>query len=98
MCGVDSSTNVINELYQCVIRNFGYPKFWGRYLTRVPNSSEGLTKEKYPWSNKKESKLYLYIMIFEMLSVQFKVERLQQMQLLTQRILGYQKKGVICRY
>lgn len=48
MCGVDSSTNVTNELYQCVIRNFGYPKFWGRYLTRVPNSSEGLTKEKYP--------------------------------------------------
>jgi len=25
------------------MRNFGYPRFWGRYLVRVPGISEGLT-------------------------------------------------------
>lgn len=55
--GVDSSTNVTNELYQCVIRNFGYPKFWGRYLTRVPNSSEGLTKEEISFIKEKGIKI-----------------------------------------
>lgn len=57
--GVDSSTNVTNELYQCVIHNFGYPKFWGRYLTRVPNASEGLTKEEIQFIKEKGIKIIL---------------------------------------
>ncbi|WP_102028869.1 glycoside hydrolase domain-containing protein [Salirhabdus sp. Marseille-P4669] len=44
--GVDSSTNVTTELYNCVLNNFGKPEFWGRYLTTVPNASEGLTQEE----------------------------------------------------
>jgi hypothetical protein len=44
--GIDSARNVTEDLFQCVIRNFGYPRFWGRYLVRVPRVSEGLTKEE----------------------------------------------------
>ncbi|MDD3169806.1 MAG: DUF1906 domain-containing protein [Eubacteriales bacterium] len=41
--GVDSAENVTEDLFQCVIRNYGFPEFWGRYLVRVPAVSEGLT-------------------------------------------------------
>ena len=44
--GVDSATNVTSELYNCVLNNYGKPDFWGRYLTTVPNASEGLTQEE----------------------------------------------------
>jgi hypothetical protein len=44
--GVDSSTNVTKDLYDCVLNNYGKPEFWGRYLTTVPNASEGLTQEE----------------------------------------------------
>lgn len=44
--GVDSSQNVTNELYDCVLQNYGKPEFWGRYLTRVQGVSEALTKEE----------------------------------------------------
>lgn len=41
--GVDCSEKVTEELYNCVLQNFGKPYFWGRYLTRVEGASEGLT-------------------------------------------------------
>ncbi|MFC0524260.1 glycoside hydrolase domain-containing protein [Pontibacillus salicampi] len=41
--GVDSAQEVTKELYQCVLTNFGKPAYWGRYLTTVPDASEGLT-------------------------------------------------------
>ncbi|GAA0498293.1 DUF1906 domain-containing protein [Salinibacillus aidingensis] len=44
--GVDSSTNVTEDLYRCVLNNYGKPDYWGRYLTTVPNASEGLTQEE----------------------------------------------------
>ena len=44
--GVDSAENVTEELFQCVVDNFGYPKFWGRYLVEVSGASEGLTNEE----------------------------------------------------
>lgn len=44
--GVDSAENVTDDLFQCVIRNWGYPRFWGRYLVRVPGISEGLTAQE----------------------------------------------------
>jgi hypothetical protein len=44
--GVDSASGVTTELYQCVLKNFGKPSYWGRYLTRVEGASEGLTKEE----------------------------------------------------
>ncbi|WP_156288742.1 glycoside hydrolase domain-containing protein [Oceanobacillus salinisoli] len=44
--GVDSSTNVTPELLSCVENNYGRPVFWARYLTTVPNASEGLTTEE----------------------------------------------------
>ncbi|MEK9198304.1 glycoside hydrolase domain-containing protein [Ureibacillus sp. 179-F W5.1 NHS] len=44
--GVDSSQPVTNELYNSVLSTFGKPEFWGRYLTRVEGSVEGLTEEE----------------------------------------------------
>ncbi|MBI0579238.1 DUF1906 domain-containing protein [Neobacillus cucumis] len=44
--GVDSGVNANEEVLLCVQRNFGEPDFWGRYLSTVPNASEGLTKEE----------------------------------------------------
>lgn len=44
--GVDSAASVDEELYSCVKQNFGNPKFWGRYLSEVPNVSAGLTREE----------------------------------------------------
>ncbi|MCA1029819.1 DUF1906 domain-containing protein [Bacillus timonensis] len=44
--GVDSASSVNEELLSCVKENFGSPKYWGRYLTKVPNVSEGLTREE----------------------------------------------------
>jgi len=42
--GVDSATSVTKSLYDCVLRTYGKPDFWGRYLTTVPNASDGLTE------------------------------------------------------
>lgn len=44
--GVDSAQLVTKELYDCVLKNYGKPNYWGRYLTTVPNASDGLTKEE----------------------------------------------------
>ncbi|MDF3000889.1 MAG: hypothetical protein K0Q48_1008 [Bacillota bacterium] len=44
--GVDSSQSVTEDTFQCVIRNLGYPRFWGRYLTRVSGVSEGLSEQE----------------------------------------------------
>ncbi|MEN2767083.1 glycoside hydrolase domain-containing protein [Ornithinibacillus xuwenensis] len=44
--GVDSAASVTQALYNCVINNFGKPSYWGRYLTTVPNVSEGLTESE----------------------------------------------------
>ncbi|HJV45131.1 MAG TPA: glycoside hydrolase domain-containing protein [Bacillota bacterium] len=44
--GVDSASAVTESLYRCVVEQLGKPDFWGRYLTTVPNSSQGLSKEE----------------------------------------------------
>lgn len=44
--GVDSAARVTEDIYQCVLSNYGKPDFWGRYLTTVPGASDGLTKEE----------------------------------------------------
>lgn len=44
--GVDSATRATEDLYNCVLNNFGKPEFWGRYLTTVEGASEGLTREE----------------------------------------------------
>lgn len=41
--GVDSATQVTSSFYDCVLRAYGKPTFWGRYLTRVSGVSDGLT-------------------------------------------------------
>lgn len=41
--GVDSAQKVTDQLYKCVVDHFSYPNYWGRYLTTVPNASDGLT-------------------------------------------------------
>ena len=57
--GVDSAENVTENLLQCVVRNLGYPVFWGRYLVRVPRVSEGLTKQEISFIQSKGVKLLL---------------------------------------
>lgn len=44
--GVDSATNVTEDLYQCVLNNYGKPEFWGRYLVRVEGAAEGITRKE----------------------------------------------------
>ncbi len=44
--GVDSAAKVTEQTFYCVKNELGYPKFWGRYLTDVPNVSDGLTKDE----------------------------------------------------
>ncbi|WP_096199138.1 glycoside hydrolase domain-containing protein [Bacillus sp. FJAT-45350] len=44
--GVDSAAAVSEDLYNCVIENFGKPEYWGRYLTTVPNVSDGITSDE----------------------------------------------------
>ena len=55
--GIDSAENVTEDLFQCVLRNFGYPRFWGRYLVRVPRISEGLTIDEISFIQSKGIKL-----------------------------------------
>ncbi len=44
--GVDSAARVGERLYHCVVRAFGKPAYWGRYLVTVPNAADGLTREE----------------------------------------------------
>jgi hypothetical protein len=44
--GVDSASPADEKLYQCVLRQFGKPRFWGRYLSTVPRASSGLTTQE----------------------------------------------------
>lgn len=44
--GVDSAAKVTADLYNCVVKNYGKPAYWGRYLARIPNASEELTKDE----------------------------------------------------
>lgn len=44
--GVDSARHASEGLLQCILDNFGFPRYWGRYLLRVVNFSEGLTDEE----------------------------------------------------
>ncbi|MFC0469935.1 glycoside hydrolase domain-containing protein [Halalkalibacter kiskunsagensis] len=55
--GVDSADAVTEDLYQCVVSNFGQPDFWGRYLSTIPNVSDGLTVEEFGFIRDKGMKL-----------------------------------------
>lgn len=44
--GVDSAASVDKALYDCVLKHFGKPLYWGRYLVTAPNAAEGLTREE----------------------------------------------------
>ncbi len=55
--GIDSAQYATEDLFQCVMRNFGYPRFWGRYLIRVPGISEGLTIQEISFIRNKGVKL-----------------------------------------
>ncbi|MGE7666445.1 glycoside hydrolase domain-containing protein [Ureibacillus composti] len=55
--GVDSSQSVTQELYNCVMENYGKPEYWGRYLTRVEGASEGLTKDEISLLHRNGTKL-----------------------------------------
>ena len=55
--GVDSAYTVNQELYDCVRKRFGLPKFWGRYLTHIPKVSNGLTKQEITFIRSKGIKV-----------------------------------------
>lgn len=55
--GVDSAARVTKQLYSCVARNFGKPKYWGRYLTTVPDVSDGLTQQEIKFLHNNDIKI-----------------------------------------
>lgn len=55
--GVDSANAVDQEFYDCVKKQFGIPKYWGRYLTEIPNVSNGLTKSEIGFLRSKNIKI-----------------------------------------
>jgi hypothetical protein len=55
--GVDSAARVTDTLYDCVVSNYGKPKFWGRYLTTVPQVSDGLSQEEIQFLHQQEIKV-----------------------------------------
>lgn len=55
--GVDSSVRVDDDNYECVVRSYGKPKYWGRYLTRVENVNDGLSKEEITFLHQKGVKI-----------------------------------------
>jgi hypothetical protein len=57
--GIDSAATVTESLFQCVLDTFGYPVFWGRYLTTVENVSDGLTKEEISFIRDRGVKLWV---------------------------------------
>lgn len=44
--GVDSAAKVTNDLYDCVLKNFGKPSYWGRYLAAIPGKVDVLTRDE----------------------------------------------------
>lgn len=57
--GVDSAAPIDDFFFQCVVNNFGYPNYWGRYLTTVPNVADGLTEAEIAFIHDKGVKLWL---------------------------------------
>jgi hypothetical protein len=57
--GVDSASKVTNDLYSCVVNNFGKPAYWGRYLTTIQDVSDELTNEEVGFLHKKNVKILL---------------------------------------
>ncbi|WP_226037354.1 glycoside hydrolase domain-containing protein [Aquibacillus saliphilus] len=44
--GVKSASTVTKQLYDCVLKNYGKPNYWGRYLTTVEGAAEGMTQKE----------------------------------------------------
>jgi hypothetical protein len=44
--GVDSATKVTKDVYDCVLKKFGKPSYWGRYLAPIPGKVDGLSKDE----------------------------------------------------
>lgn len=55
--GVDSAARVTDSLYQCVVEKYGIPKYWGRYLSTVPNVSDGLDSQEINFLRQKGIKI-----------------------------------------
>ncbi|MGM0845548.1 MAG: glycoside hydrolase domain-containing protein [Bacillota bacterium] len=55
--GVDSPVSVTSDLYNSVLKRFGKPFFWGRYLKTVQGSSAGLTKTEIDFIRNRGTKL-----------------------------------------
>lgn len=62
--GVNSAVAADEELYTCVKSKFGNPKFWGRYVSEVPNVSVGLTRKEISFLHNRGIKVLPIYQIF----------------------------------
>ncbi|HET7577658.1 MAG TPA: glycoside hydrolase domain-containing protein [Bacillales bacterium] len=62
--GVDSARRVTNNLYQCVVDNYGSPRFWGRYLQSIEGQTVELTQQEVRFLHNKGIKI-LPIYLFQ---------------------------------
>lgn len=59
--GVDSASEVTNQLFKCVDKNYGKPEIWGRYTKTNKGVSTGITAEEVKLLHKnKISVLLIY--------------------------------------
>lgn len=52
--GVDSASYTDENLYQCVVDNFGQPEIWGRYLGEIEGVSTGLDTDEVNFLHENE--------------------------------------------
>ncbi|WP_243387849.1 glycoside hydrolase domain-containing protein [Bacillus kexueae] len=55
--GVDSAQKVTTTLFDCVVNQYGFPNYWGRYLSTVANVSDGLSDKEIQFLKEKGVKI-----------------------------------------
>lgn len=79
--GVDSAAPADAALLKCVETSYGFPSYWGRYLTETQGS--GLTKKEIQFLQSKEIKILpIYNVFMQAISYEngWTAARCQEMQ------------------
>ncbi|MTH53115.1 DUF1906 domain-containing protein [Bacillus mangrovi] len=63
--GIDSARKADQDLYNCVKKYYGSPKFWGRYLADVPGVSRGLSKLEISFLHSRNIKVMPICTVFD---------------------------------
>ncbi len=93
--GVNSTSPVNQEFFIWVRKNLGLPKYWGRYLTEIPNVSSGLTKMEINFLRNKGIKI---LPIYNVVSEEIGYEHAQvagRNAVYHARRLGFPKETVL---